>query len=816
MFECAAHRPRSGLRRLVAVTVASLMLFTLLPVSVVFAAASVTTPATANVSADTSTGTFVAVPGPAITEGTAGDITPGGNVVLTAPANYTFNTGVMVTVTMSAAAGTCSVTASSPAVVTGTTITTTLGGSPTANPNRCILTFSGIQVRATVSTLPNVGDITISYSGSAAIAGLAGGSSVGTLTEVPGAPLLSFSQQPSSPAVAGQAFTPNQPVVLSKDQFNNVRSGDPITLAIKSGTGTAGALLTCTVNPVATNGSGLATFAGCNIDKSSPVGNPYILRATTGSAVAESTGIAVNPGAATKLAFTTQPARGTPSGSFAVQPVVTIQDAFDNTVTTASASVTLAIGSNPGGGGTSLTCTTNPLTTTNGVASFSACRINNVGVGYTLTANDGGALTDATSGQFDVSDRLVITTQAAGAVGGTNFTTQPVVAVRAGTTNTSIHDQVTQVTLSISGGPAGAALTCTTNPLTVVNGVATFAGCKIDKAGTYTLTASAPGLTSATQSLTVAVGPATKLGFITQPANATVSQPFGTQPVVAVQDAGGNTVTTGTSSTTAIALAIGVNPGGGALTCASGNSRLAVAGVATFTGCTIDKTGTGYTLVATAFGLTAATSSAFNVSAPQAEITLSSTASVITWGSGVSLSVHFGTNGAGKSFQLQGARDGVSWATIATLTTDSAGNASYPYRPATNLYYRVNFAGTPDLQAGLSNTIRVVVRQIALLRPTNSGTVKSIARNTSVTFVTTVRPARPELPAAKVSFLFYRRVGGVWLFVAKRDVYINAVGQAVWTWKFSTRGEWYVRSIANPTPYNANSVWSPLERYSVG
>lgn len=805
MFESAAHRPRSGLRRLVAVTVASLMLFALLPASVVFAAASVTTPATANVSADTAVSGYAAIPGPAITESAPGDL-GNGTLVLNLPAGFQFNTA-SGSITKSPSG--CTLTVSAVTMATGTA-TITISGAPSTG-TACTLTFSGLQVKATsgVGPLPS-GNITNTGSATGAPGG-----SYGTLTEVPGAPILSFSQQPSSPAVAGQAFTPNQPVVLSRDQFNNVRSGDPITLAIKSGTGTTGASLTCTVNPVTTTSSGLATFAGCNINKSSPVGNPYILRATTGSAVAESTGITVNPGAAAKLAFTTQPARGTPGGSFAVQPVVTIQDALDNTVTTASATVTLAIGTNPGGGGTTLTCTTNPLPTTNGVASFSGCRINNVGVGYTLTANDGGSLFDPTSDPFDVSDRLVITTAAAGAVGGTNFITQPVVAVRAGATNTSIHDQVTQVTLSISGGPTGAAFSCTTNPLTVVNGVATFAGCKIDKAGTYTLTASAPGLTSATQSLTVAVGPATKLGFITQPADATVTQPFGTQPVVAVQDAGGNTVTTGTSSTTAITLAIGVNPGGGALTCASGNSRLAVAGVATFTGCKIDKTGTGYTLVATAFGLTAATSTAFNVSAPQAEITLSSTASVITWGSGVSLSIHFGTNGAGKTFQLQGARDGVSWATIATLTTDTNGNASYPYRPATNLYYRVNFAGTPDLQAGVSNVVRVVVRQIALLRPTNSGTVKSVPRNTSVTFVTTVRPARPELPPAKVTFRIYRKVSGVWLYFTRREYYINAAGQASMTWKFSTRGEWYVRSIANPTPYNANSVWGPLERYSV-
>ncbi len=78
-----------------------------------------------------------------------------------------------------------------------------------------------------------------------------------------------------------------------------------------------------------------------------------------------------------------------------------------------------------------------------------------------------------------------------------------------------------------------------------------------------------------------------------------------------------------------------------------------------------------------------------------------------------------------------------------------------------------------------------------------------------------MRPSRPELPAAKVTFVFYRQIGSTWTFVTKRDVYINSLGKASTTFKFTRAGGWYVRSIANPTPFNANSVWSPLERYSV-
>ena len=163
----------------------------------------------------------------------------------------------------------------------------------------------------------------------------------------------------------------------------------------------------------------------------------------------------------------------------------------------------------------------------------------------------------------------------------------------------------------------------------------------------------------------------------------------------------------------------------------------------------------------------------------------------------------------------KGTRDGVTWAPIATLTTNSAGWSSFPYRPVTNLFYRAVFAGTPDLQAANSATVRTVVRQIALMRPTNGGAVRSIARNTSITFTTTVRPARPELAQAVVSFYFYRLSGGSYVLRAKRDVLVDAVGKARTTFRFTSPGRWFVRSAANPTPYNANSVPTPRVRYIV-
>lgn len=188
---------------------------------------------------------------------------------------------------------------------------------------------------------------------------------------------------------------------------------------------------------------------------------------------------------------------------------------------------------------------------------------------------------------------------------------------------------------------------------------------------------------------------------------------------------------------------------------------------------------------------------------------------VITWGHGFDLTVQFGPNGASRTFELQGTRDGMTWTTITTLTTNAAGRASLTYRPPTNLWYRAVFAGAPDLEPATSPIVRTVVRQIALLRPTNLGVVKTISRNTALMFTTTVRPARPELAPATVSFFFYRKVGAAWTLQSRDDVVADLDGLARSTWRFRTTGEWYVRAQANPTPYNANSVMSPPQRYVV-
>src|SRR6185295_4677299 len=100
-----------------------------------------------------------------------------------------------------------------------------------------------------------------------------------------------------------------------------------VTVAI--GTNPGGGTLsgTTTVSAV----SGVASFSNLSIDKS---GAGYTLTAA----------------AASKLAFSVQPTNATAGVSISPSVQVTVQDAFSNTVTTSTASIAVAIGTNPGGG----------------------------------------------------------------------------------------------------------------------------------------------------------------------------------------------------------------------------------------------------------------------------------------------------------------------------------------------------------------------------------------------------------------------------------------------------------------------------------
>ena len=381
---------------------------------------------------------------------------------------------------------------------------------------------------------------------------------------------LAFTREPAG-ATGGTAFT-TQPRVAIEDAGGNTVTTDtnPITLAQTAG---AGVLSACT----SVTSGGVAVFLGCTINTA---GTGDVLTAgDAGDTLSgSSAAFAVTVGPPAQEVFTTHPsATATGGTAFTTQPAVTIEDAGGNTVTTDNSTVTLAAHS---GAGTVSGCSESE---TAGVVAFSGCSINTVGT-YTLTATD-GALTTATSGSIVVSSgpatQLAFTREPAGATGGTAFSTQAVVTVQDAGGNT-VTDETTVPTLTLTTGP-GALSGC--SPSTAA-GVTTFTGCTIDIAhagDVLTAYDAADGFTTTSSSFDVTVGAPAQVVFTTQPSGAVAGSAFTGQPVVTIEDAGGNTVA---SDTHAITLAILV--GSGTL---SGCTSTTTGGVAAFSGCTIGTSG---------------------------------------------------------------------------------------------------------------------------------------------------------------------------------------------------------------------------------
>ncbi len=281
------------------------------------------------------------------------------------------------------------------------------------------------------------------------------------------------------------------------------------------------------------------------------------------------------------------------TGAAIASITVEVHDIFDRVVTGSSAAITVAAApQNPTG-----TVTANAV---HGIASFGNLIFNTAGT-YTLSASSSGLRS---------SDGVALTIY--GPPAALAFSTQPPATVTHGVTLSSPVIQVqdangnispVSVPVTISSAPAG--VSGTTARTTDSTGAATFGGLSIAAPGTYTLTATSPGLTNAvSSSFLVTGGPATHLAFGTVPSSAIAAV---TMSPITVQLFDASDLTSNTSTAT---VTLSSNPVGLTGTV----SAQPVNGIATFSNLVFSAPGT-YTLTASASGITGVVSNSIVVTA---------------------------------------------------------------------------------------------------------------------------------------------------------------------------------------------------------
>ena len=118
----------------------------------------------------------------------------------------------------------------------------------------------------------------------------------------------------------------------------------------------------------------------------------------------------------------------------------------------------------------------------------------------------------------------------------------------------------------------------------------------------------------------------------------------------------------------------------------------------------------------------------------------------------------------------------------------------------------------------MSPIVRVVVRSVILLRPSNTGSKPThVKTGTLVAFIAVGRPNRPELPQGRVNYVVYALGANGWAKVVDQVLAVSReTGKATLNLTFAGAGKYYVRAQLVPTTVNANSGWTPIVRYDVG
>ncbi|MFM7306769.1 MAG: beta strand repeat-containing protein, partial [Actinomycetota bacterium] len=519
-----------------------------------------------------------------------------------------------------------------------------------------------------------------------------------------------------SSSTADGSYRATQQVNVTATVSEAVQSGNTITVTLDTG-----ATVTLTAASAGTSLTGTYTIGAGQNSSDLTVSSFSIgtVADTAGNAMTSTvvpTGTNNIAGAKAIVVDTTAPTvsnvtSSTENGTVSVGAAVAIQIQFSEAVTVTTSGgtprLTLETGSTDrtaayasGSGTTTLvfnyTVQAGDASSDLDYASTTALELNGgtiadgAGNSATLTLPAPGA-----SGSLGANKALVVTSSPTkvisvrtpiGTASGAAFVTQPQVSLQDVGSNVVTTDSSTIVTATVS---AGASLVGTTTA-TVVNGVATFSNLGISgSAGTaYTITYSASyggsALTVATQSVTPTVGAATRLAITTQPGGGAAGASLAVQPVIAVQDSGGNTVTDATVQVT-------VTRSGGTL---GGTTSInAVSGVATFANLTFaGTTNTDYTLTFSSSPLTGATSDSFRVTVGTAtQLVLTTSASGATYGNAFTTQPVVEIRDAGGN-KVSTATDTVT-ATLSSGTVVGTGNSVAVAGVAT--FSGLGITGTP-------------------------------------------------------------------------------------------------------------------------
>ncbi len=337
-----------------------------------------------------------------------------------------------------------------------------------------------------------------------------------------------------------KSFT-TQPVVSLEDSSNNVIYGGSSSVTVSSNSGTLTGTLTV---PVV---AGVATFtdlafsaaptSGFTLTFTDSLGGVTVLAITIGTpAVA---------GVASQLSVTTQPVAVVNGVAMTTDPVVAVLDGLNNPVTGITPTVTASIAS----GSASITAGSSvAVDTTTGTATFSGLTIQGTAGSFALKFTIASPALSVTSNTFNLTagsaSKIVLTTQpSTSATDGTAFSSQPVVKVE--DSSGSVVTTQSSGTVTASSSSATATLSATNLTVTFNQGVATFGAMKLTGLiGSYQiLFATSLAFTSLTSStVTLKVGAASKLELTTAPTGSVHTSSLNAI-VVAIQDVGGNLVT---------------------------------------------------------------------------------------------------------------------------------------------------------------------------------------------------------------------------------------------------------------------------------